>query len=107
MTNESHLDSKKIPHTYKVESEGGLFQSIIPIMCLCLTGFLIFFVIRQLQGASGKAMSFGKSRARMMDDKDKKITFADVAGAEEAKESTGALPVVSRNSGGLALLGGI
>jgi cell division protease FtsH len=80
------LDKKGIPHTYKIESEGGVFQSIIPIMCLVLTGFLIFFVIRQLQGASGKAMSFGKSRARMMDDKDKQITFADVAGAEEAKE---------------------
>jgi cell division protease FtsH len=80
------LDKKGIPHTYKIESEGGIFQSIIPIMCLVLTGFLIFFVIRQLQGASGKAMSFGKSRARMMEEKDKKITFADVAGAEEAKE---------------------
>ena len=80
------LDKKKIKHTYKVESEGGFFQSIIPIMCLVLTGFLLFFVIRQLQGASGKAMSFGKSRARMMDEKDKKITFEDVAGAEEAKE---------------------
>ena len=55
-------------------------------MCLVLTGFLLFFVVRQLQGASGKAMSFGKSRARMMDEKDKKITFEDVAGAEEAKE---------------------
>ena len=80
------LEKKKIQHNYKIQSEGGLFQSIIPIMCLILTGFLLFFVIRQLQGASGKAMSFGKSRAKMMEDEDKKITFQDVAGADEAKD---------------------
>lgn len=47
---------------------------------------LIFvFFMRQLQAGGGKAMSFGKSRARLQTDGNKKITFADVAGVEEAK----------------------
>ena len=80
------LGEKNIPHTYKVASEGSFFESLIPLLSLGMAGLLIFLVIRQLQGASGKAMSFGKSRARMMNENDQKITFADVAGAQEAKE---------------------
>jgi cell division protease FtsH len=51
---------------------------------LLLIGVWIFFM-RQMQGGGGKAMAFGKSRARLLTDKSKKITFADVAGIEEAK----------------------
>ena len=80
------LGEKNIPHTYKVDSEGSFFEGLIPLLSLGMAGLLIFLVIRQLQGASGKAMSFGKSRARMMNESDQKITFADVAGAQEAKE---------------------
>ncbi len=52
---------------------------------LLLIGIWIFFM-RQMQGGGGKAMSFGKSRARLMTDKSKKVTFEDVAGIDEAKE---------------------
>jgi len=52
---------------------------------LLLIGVWIFFM-RQMQVGGGKAMSFGKSRARLMDQEQSKITFADVAGIEEAKE---------------------
>jgi len=52
---------------------------------LLLVGVWIFFM-RQMQSGGGKAMSFGKSRARVMDKEKSKITFADVAGIEEAKE---------------------
>ena len=51
---------------------------------LLLIGVWIFFM-RQMQGGGGKAMAFGKSRARLVTDKSKKVTFADVAGIEEAK----------------------
>ncbi|OGP85285.1 MAG: cell division protein FtsH [Deltaproteobacteria bacterium RBG_16_58_17] len=51
---------------------------------LLLVGVWIFFM-RQMQGGGGKAMAFGKSRARLVTDKSKKVTFADVAGIEEAK----------------------
>ena len=45
-----------------------------------------FFVMRQMQGGGGKAMNFGRSRARMISQENAKVTFADVAGVDEAKE---------------------
>jgi cell division protease FtsH len=51
---------------------------------LLLIGVWIFFM-RQMQAGGGKAMAFGKSRARLITDKSKKVTFADVAGINEAK----------------------
>ncbi len=57
--------------------------SWLPI--LLLVGVWIFFM-KQMQAGGGKAMSFGKSRAKLMTDKSKKTTFADVAGIDEAKE---------------------
>ena len=51
---------------------------------LLLIGVWIFFM-RQMQSGGGNAMAFGKSRARLITDKSKKVTFADVAGIDEAK----------------------
>jgi cell division protease FtsH len=51
---------------------------------ILLVGVWIFFM-RQMQSGGGKAMAFGKSKARLITDKSKKITFADVAGIDEAK----------------------
>ena len=51
---------------------------------LLLIGVWIFFM-RQMQAGGGKAMAFGKSRARLLTDKSRKVTFADVAGIDEAK----------------------
>jgi len=61
---------------------GGFFQWL-PLIFIV---FFMIFLMRQLQGGSGKAMQFGKSRARLLSESDKKITFADVAGVEEAQE---------------------
>lgn len=52
---------------------------------LLFIGVWIFFM-RQMQGGGAKALSFGKSRARLLSDKQVKVTFADVAGVDEAKE---------------------
>ncbi len=52
---------------------------------IILIGVWIFFM-RQMQGGGGKALSFGKSRARLLSDQAEKVTFEDVAGIEEAKE---------------------
>ncbi|MFV9690177.1 MAG: ATP-dependent zinc metalloprotease FtsH [Desulfobacteria bacterium] len=60
-----------------------LFVSWFPM--LLLIGVWIFFM-RQMQAGGGKALSFGKSRARLMSDKTHKVTFEDVAGIEESKE---------------------
>jgi cell division protease FtsH len=51
-----------------------------------LLGAIWFFMLRQMQSGGNKAMSFGKSRARLLSMQQKKITFKDVAGVDEAKE---------------------
>src|SRR5262249_27781833 len=53
---------------------------------LLLLGALWFFMIRQMQTGGNKALSFGKSRARLLSMQQKKVTFKDVAGVDEAKE---------------------
>ncbi len=80
------LAEKEVPHTYEVASTGSFLHNIMPLMTFAMAGFLIYFVFRQVQGANGRAMSFGKSRAKMLEDGDTQVTFADVAGLEEAKE---------------------
>ena len=68
------------------ERRGSLSQILIDwFPMLLLIGVWVFFM-RQMQGGGGKAMSFGKSRARMMTQEQIKTTFADVAGCDEAKE---------------------
>jgi cell division protease FtsH len=56
------------------------------VLLLLIIGAFWFFMIRQMQGGNNKAMSFGKSRARMVNQGDKTVTFSDVAGVDEAKE---------------------
>ena len=71
----------------KPEDEGGMWQNILIswFPMILLIGVWIFFM-RQMQAGGGKAMSFGKSKARLFTNKDNKATFQDVAGVEEAKE---------------------
>src|SRR4030095_9337746 len=67
----------------------NIFVSWFPM--LLLIGVWIFFM-RQMQGGGrGGAFSFGKSRARMLDESTNTVTFADVAGCEEAKEEVAEL----------------
>jgi cell division protease FtsH len=61
----------------------GILLNWVPI--LLLFAFFIFFM-RQLQGSGGKAMTFGKSKAKLLSESHNKITFADVAGIDECKE---------------------
>ena len=74
---------------------------------LLLIGVWIFFM-RQMQGGAGGrgAMSFGKSKARMLGEDQVKITFADVAGVEEAKEEVSELVEFLREPGKFQRLGG-
>lgn len=58
--------------------------SVLPF--IIIFGLFWFFMMRQMQGGSNKAMSFGKSRARRFAPGDKMVTFKDVAGVDEAKE---------------------
>ena len=81
------LLEKKITINAKPEEEKfswfSIFISWFPL--LLLVGIWIFFM-RQMQAGGGKAMSFGKSRAKLLTESQVKITFEDVAGIEEAKE---------------------
>jgi len=83
----------------------NIFISWFPFFFLI--GLWIFFM-RQMQGGSGGrgAMSFGKSKARLLNEDQVKVTFADVAGAEEAKEETGELVEFLRDPGRFQKLGG-
>jgi cell division protease FtsH len=53
---------------------------------LVLVVLIFFFFMRQLQAGGGKAMSFGKSKARLLNESQNKVTFEDISGVEEAKE---------------------
>ena len=61
----------------------GLLTTMVPILVIVL---LFFFMMQQSQGGGNKVMQFGKSKARLVGEDKKKVTFADVAGADEVKE---------------------
>ena len=84
------LQTKKVEITAKPKDESPWYTTLLIswLPMLVLVGIWIFFM-RQMQSGGGKAMSFGKSRARLMTESTIKITFSDVAGIEEAKEETG------------------
>lgn len=78
--------SAKIQTTEEASSTGwGWIVLINALPFLLLIGFLIF-TLRQMQAGGNKALSFGKSRAKLLNNQQKRITFKDVAGVEEAKE---------------------
>ena len=80
------LQDQKVPFNYKEVKEANwlsLVMTLAPI--LLILGFWIF-MMRQMQAGGNKALSFGKSRARLLTAQQKKATFKDVAGIDEAKE---------------------
>ncbi len=82
----------------------NIFVSWFPM--LLLIGVWVFFM-RQMQGGGrGGAFSFGKSRARMLDESNNNVTFADVAGCDEAKEEVGELVDFLRDPSKFQKLGG-
>src|SRR6186713_2561118 len=82
----------------------NIFISWFPM--LLLIGIWIFFM-RQMQGGGrGGAFSFGKSKARMLDESNNTVTFADVAGCEEAKEEVAELVEFLRDPSKFQKLGG-
>jgi cell division protease FtsH len=76
------------PKVFFEKEDGSPFWSstLITLLPMLFIGVMFFLFMRQLQAGGGKAMSFGKSKARMLSDSQNKVTFADVAGVDEAKD---------------------
>lgn len=79
--NGSHI----IPN-YESGDSGSIQQFLMNYLPLLLIVGMFLFLMRQIQVGGGKAMSFGKSRARLLTENKNKVTFNDVAGVEEAKQ---------------------
>jgi cell division protease FtsH len=90
------------------ENQGVLMQIFISWFPMLLLIAVWIFFMRQMQGggAGRGAMSFGKSKARLLGEDQVKTTFADVAGIEEAKEEVGELVEFLRDPGKFQKLGG-
>jgi len=80
------LRDKGVSINVKDISNGTWPSWLFQLLPLALLAALWFFMIRQMQTGGNKALSFGKSRARLLSMQQKKVTFKDVAGVDEAKE---------------------
>ena len=101
------LRQKGIAINAKPQDESPLYLSILVSWgpMILLIAIWIYFM-RQMQAGGGKAMSFGKSRARLQSDQSKKVTFEDVAGIDEAKEELGEIIEFLREPKKFTRLGG-
>lgn len=83
----TQLEKYNIIPNWEKGDEQSLFSTLLinwgPLIFLII---IFYFFLRQIQGAGGKAMSFGKSKAKMLSPSEKKVTFKDVSGVDEAKE---------------------
>ena len=80
------LTSQGVTVTVKDQTSLGFWSMFWRIAPLVLIVFFWIFMMRQLQAGGNRALSFGKSRARLLTSQQKKVTFKDVAGVDEAKE---------------------
>jgi cell division protease FtsH len=81
------LDKAHIRYELEKREDSGwltlLLGSFLPMAVIV---FLFFLIMKQIQAGGGKAMSFGKAKAKLLTDNQNKVTFADVSGVEEAKD---------------------
>jgi cell division protease FtsH len=80
------LHAAKVSFVLKDPSNSILLPLLFNVGPFVLLGAIWFFMLRQMQSGGNKALSFGKSRARLLSMQQKKVTFKDVAGVDEAKE---------------------
>src|SRR5262245_19383572 len=81
------MRQRKIDVKFDPSSSSGLWANMLVMYApfILIIAFWIF-MIRQMQSGGNKALSFGKSRAKLLSNQQKRVTFKDVAGVEEAKE---------------------
>ncbi len=80
------LQDKAVQLSVKEVRSGDWVLILLNALPLLLLAGFVFFLMRQMQAGGNKALSFGKSRARLLSAQQKKATFKDVAGSDEAKE---------------------
>jgi cell division protease FtsH len=80
------LTTAKVNVNFKDPQSNLLLPILFNVGPFVLIGAIWFFMLRQMQSGGNKALSFGKSRARLLSMQQKKVTFKDVAGVDEAKE---------------------
>jgi cell division protease FtsH len=80
------LREKGVNVDIKEANSSGWVSLLVNFLPFILLGGLWIFMLRQMQSGGNKALSFGKSRARLHSSQQKKVTFKDVAGVDEAKE---------------------
>jgi cell division protease FtsH len=80
------LAENDIIPNFEREPDGGMMTLLSTALPMVLIFVLFMLFMRNLQSGGGKAMSFGKSRAKMLNESAHKVTFDDVAGVDEAKE---------------------
>jgi cell division protease FtsH len=101
------LHEQEIRYEYEPRDDSGLWNGILiswlPMILFLGLWFLLF---RQLQSGGGKAMSFGKARARLLSENQQRVTFQDVAGIEEAKNELEEIVAFLRDPKKFTRLGG-
>jgi cell division protease FtsH len=84
---QAHIKNGQV--SFEAASSSGLLSSLITLGPILLMMLVVFFILRQAQSGGSQALSFGRSRAKMQSENRPKVTFADVAGVDEAKEELG------------------
>ncbi len=84
---QAHIKNHEV--SFEAATSSGLLSSLISLGPILLMMLFVFFILRQAQSGGSQALSFGRSRAKMMSENRPKVTFADVAGVDEAKEELG------------------
>jgi cell division protease FtsH len=84
---QQQLYKDNVSFSFQSAGGAGLLAALLPnLILLLLIGGFIYYILRQSQSGNNQAMSFGRSRARMITGDKPKVTFVDVAGVEEAKQ---------------------
>ncbi len=85
----SMFEEKAVPTNIVRKGDNSVlwYLGVVVLPLLVTAGFFFWFV-RNIQGTNGRAMSFGKSRAKLQSEGSKRVTFEDVAGVDEVKEET-------------------
>jgi cell division protease FtsH len=100
------LRNKKVKINVEQVKESAWYNFLVVWAPLILMVFWFLFIVRNMQMGGNKAMSFGKSRARLLNESSKKVTFSEVAGMDEAKVEVQEIIEILRDPQKFQKLGG-